>query len=254
VVELAHATPLETIEHALYPVENRRKTALLHHLLGGPDFSSAIVFLRTKRRARRLAEDLDAAGHRAVALQGNMSQNQRQRAMQGFREGRYDVLVATDIAARGIDVAEVSHVINYDVPNTPDAYTHRIGRTGRAECRGKACTFVTEEDRAAIAAIERQLRFRIPRVELRSFAAPGGPRAAPGNPGERSRSPRADEPGRGRARTRRGPGEPAPARSRGRSRGRAAGASATPARQRDGRTRGRRRGRVRSGQRTGRSR
>ncbi len=173
VVELAHSSPLETIEHALYPVERTRKTALLRHLLSADDFKSAIVFLRTKHRTRRLAQDLDRAGHRAIALQGNMSQSQRQRAMQGFREGRYDVLVATDIAARGIDVAHISHVINFDIPNTPDAYTHRIGRTGRSERSGKAYTFVTHEDLGGIRDIERMLEMRIPRIELADFQARG---------------------------------------------------------------------------------
>ena len=178
VVELAHSMPAATIEHALYPVENDRKGALLRHLMDADEFKSAIVFLRTKHRAKRLARDLDRDGYRAVALQGNMSQGQRQRAMQGFRDGSYNVLVATDIAARGIDVAKVSHVINFDVPNTPDAYTHRIGRTGRAECTGKAYTFVTREDFPDIKAIESQLNMDIPRIKLREFrtAAPdGGP-------------------------------------------------------------------------------
>jgi len=174
VVELAHSAPLNTIEHALYPVERTRKTALLRHILGGDDFKSAIVFLRTKHRTRRLAQDLDRAGHRAIGLQGNMSQSQRQRAMQGFREGRYDVLVATDIAARGIDVAGVSHVINFDIPNTPDAYTHRIGRTGRSECSGKAYTFVTHEDSGGIKDIERKHKMEIPRVKLAEFQTGGG--------------------------------------------------------------------------------
>ncbi len=169
VVELAHSMPVATIEHALYPVEKTRKAALLRHLMDADEFKSAIVFLRTKHRAKRLARDLDRDGYRAVALQGNMSQGQRQRAMQGFRDGSYNVLVATDIAARGIDVAKVSHVINFDVPNTPDAYTHRIGRTGRAECNGKAYTFVTDEDFPDIKAIERQLDMDIPRIKLREF-------------------------------------------------------------------------------------
>ena len=169
VVELAHAMPLETIEHALYPVEQKQKAALLRHLMREEDFTSAIVFLRTKHRARKLARDLERAGHSAIALQGNMSQPQRQRAMQGFRDGRYDFLVATDIAARGIDVPKVSHVINFDIPNTPDAYTHRIGRTGRAEESGKACTFVTHEDFPAIKDIERKLKMEIPRIKIRDF-------------------------------------------------------------------------------------
>ncbi|MGK0220753.1 MAG: ATP-dependent RNA helicase RhlE, partial [Planctomycetota bacterium] len=173
VVELAIRAPAETIDHALYPVEQARKTALLKHLLEGEDFRSAIVFLRTKHRAKRLARDLDKAGHRAIALQGNMSQGQRTRAMEGFREGKFDVLVATDIAARGIDVANVSHVINFDIPGTPDAYTHRIGRTGRAEKKGKACTFVTHEDFPSIKAIERKLQMQIPRIKLRDFWVEG---------------------------------------------------------------------------------
>ncbi len=201
VVELAHARPLETIDHAIYSVDQKRKTALLQHLLAGKEFRSAIVFLRTKHRARRLARDLDRTGHRAIALQGNMSQSQRERAMQGFRDGRYDVLVATDIAARGIDVAQVSHVINFDVPNTPDAYTHRIGRTGRSERSGKAYTFVTHEDHDAIRAIERKLDMKIPRVSAGEFAeAPRSEgRSHPNDRPERSRRP-ASAPKRGRSR------------------------------------------------------
>ncbi|MFT5288181.1 MAG: ATP-dependent RNA helicase RhlE [Planctomycetota bacterium] len=168
-VELAITAPAETIAHALYPVDQANKTALLKHLFGSDDFKSAIVFLRTKHRAKRLAKDLEKAGYNAIALQGNMSQNQRQNAMQGFRDGSYNVLVATDIAARGIDVAHVSHVINFDIPNTPDAYTHRIGRTGRAERSGQAFTFVTHEDFPSIKAIEKKLQMAIPRVKLRDY-------------------------------------------------------------------------------------
>jgi ATP-dependent RNA helicase RhlE len=166
VVELSHSRPAETIEHALFAVSTDRKVDLLQHLLKEKDFTSAIVFLRTKHRARKLAKQLKALGRDAVALEGNMSQSQRDRAMGGFREGRFDVLVATDIASRGIDVANVSHVINFDVPNTPDAYTHRIGRTGRAEQRGKAFTFAAAEDRQAVRDIERKLGTPIPRLSL----------------------------------------------------------------------------------------
>ena len=169
VVELEHTGPAETIEHALYPVDDTRKQDLLMQLLGGPEFTSAIVFLRTKFRARRLAEKLDKRGRRAIALQGNMSQSQRERAMQGFRDGKYDVLVATDIAARGIDVTGVSHVVNFDVPHTADAYTHRIGRTGRSERSGKACTFVTAQDRAQVQAIEKRLGKPIERIKVEGF-------------------------------------------------------------------------------------
>jgi ATP-dependent RNA helicase RhlE len=199
VVELAHSQPAETVEHALYPVHPDRKVDLLRHLLSEDGFTSAIVFLRTKHRAKRLALQLSNMGHNAVALQGNMSQPQRDRAMGGFRAGHFDILVATDIAARGIDVANVSHVINFDVPNTPDAYTHRIGRTGRAERNGKACTLVCEGDHVAVRDIERRLgtpiaRRHIPGFEtLRSADSAARPAAAPpvrpssaasfGNPG-----------------------------------------------------------------------
>ncbi len=171
VVELDHVGPATTIEHALYPVRENDKRDLLEHILAADRSESAIVFTRTKHRARRLAEQLDRAGHRAVALQGNMSQSQRDRAMRGFRDRRFDVLVATDIAARGLDVSQVSHVINFDIPNVPEAYTHRIGRTGRSEREGKACTFVTGEDRAMVASIERMLGAPVPRIRVPGFEA-----------------------------------------------------------------------------------
>jgi ATP-dependent RNA helicase RhlE len=171
VVELADAAPAASIDHALYLVTEGRKAALLEHMLTRDDCDSAIVFTRTKHRARRLAEQLNKAGHRAVGLQGNMSQPQRDRAMQGFRSRRYDVLVATDIAARGIDVSGVSHVINFDVPNTPEAYTHRIGRTGRSEREGVACTFVTGSDRGWVRATERMIGSPIPRRRVEGFEA-----------------------------------------------------------------------------------
>jgi ATP-dependent RNA helicase RhlE len=177
VVELAHSTPAETIEHALYPVAATRKMELLEHLLGGDDLTSAIVFSRTKHRAKKLAQQLSRTGHNAVALQGNMSQGQRDRAMKGFRAGHFSILVATDIAARGIDVADVSHVINFDVPNTPDAYTHRIGRTGRAERSGKAYTLIAREDAEQVRAIERQLGAKIERRVVDGFAVNAGDEA-----------------------------------------------------------------------------
>ena len=163
VVELAPSTPASTIEQALYIVRATQKPYLLRHLMAGDDFRSAIVFLRTKHRAKRLAQQLSRAGHQAVGLEGNMTQSQRDRAMNGFRSGKYDVLVATDIAARGIDVEDVSHVINFDVPGTPDDYTHRIGRTGRAERSGTAYTFAAVDELPAVHAIERKLKSKIPR-------------------------------------------------------------------------------------------
>jgi ATP-dependent RNA helicase RhlE len=184
VVELAHAAPVSTIDHGLYPVHEKSKLELLKHLLEDERPASAIVFTRTKHRARRLAEQLGRSGHRSAALQGNMSQSQRDRAMRDFRGGRFDILVATDIAARGIDVTRVSHVINFDVPTTPETYTHRIGRTGRAEREGRAFTFVTRDDREMVRAIERMIGEPIRRCEVPGFterlpAAPlGGPRPA----------------------------------------------------------------------------
>ena len=181
VVDVAHSTPLATIEHALYPVDNTRKLALLQRILAEDELASAIVFTRTKHRARSVARKLEGAGHRAVALQGNMSQGQRERAMNGFRNRRFDVLVATDIAARGIDVDQVSHVVNFDMPNTTDAYTHRIGRTGRSDRQGKAYTFVTAEDRDLVFQVEKRLGVPIPRREMQGIESIPFPQGRSGN-------------------------------------------------------------------------
>src|SRR4029079_19590452 len=131
-----------------------RKTALLVELLRKPEFKSVIVFTRMKHRAKALARQLADRGVNATCLQGNLSQNERRRAIDGFRAGRYSVLVATDIVARGIDIESVSHVINYDAPDTVDAYTHRIGRTGRATRTGEAITLVTGADVAFVRTLE----------------------------------------------------------------------------------------------------
>ncbi len=169
IVELAHSKPAHTVKQTVCRVASDRKMDVLRHLLKEDGFTSAIVFLRTKHRAKRVARQLSQLGHDAVALEGNMSQSQRERAMSGFREGRFDVLVATDIAARGIDVANVSHVINFDVPNTPEAYTHRVGRTGRAGKQGKAITLVGDEDHATVRNIERKLGAPLPSLRLEGF-------------------------------------------------------------------------------------
>jgi ATP-dependent RNA helicase RhlE len=209
VAQLSGSGPAQTIDHALVPIREDRKRDLLEHILSGDDCESAIVFTRTKHRARRLAQQLDRAGHRAVGLQGNMSQSQRDRAMQGFRKRRFDILVATDIAARGIDVQGISHVINFDVPNTPEAYTHRIGRTGRAELEGRALTFVTRDDTDWLRATERKLgkpieRRTIDGFEVESLDA-GGRRSAPApkrsSASTRPRRRRQSRPGRARARS-----------------------------------------------------
>jgi ATP-dependent RNA helicase RhlE len=197
VVELANSAPAATIDHALVMVSERRKRDLLEHVLTREDCDSAIVFTRTKHRARRLAEQLSKAGHRAVGIQGNLSQAQRDRAMRGFRTRRFDILVATDIVARGIDVIGVSHVINFDVPNTPEAYTHRIGRTGRAEREGVACTFVTGSDHGWLRATERMIGLPIQRLQVEGFEPdpsemPRRSQAPRGN----GRGGRSDRPGR----------------------------------------------------------
>ena len=190
VVQLSHNAPATTIAHELYSVDHGGKLTLLRRLISDHKIRSAIVFTRTKHRAKRLAKDLERAGLRAVALQGNMSQNARDLAMAGFRRGQFDILVATDVAARGIDVAQVSHVINFDVPNTPDAYTHRIGRTGRAERSGQAYTFVTPDDRDMIAQIERRIGSTIPRQGA-SPAARVAPARVPAPPAPAAHVPAA---------------------------------------------------------------
>jgi ATP-dependent RNA helicase RhlE len=168
-VQIDHTVPLNTVAHALYPIEQHLKTALLLKLLSHTDTESVLVFTRTKHRAKRVGEQIEKAGYKAASLQGNLSQNKRQEALDGFRRGKYQVLVATDIAARGIDVENISHVINYDMPDTADAYTHRIGRTGRAAKTGDAFTFVTNEDRQMVLSIEYFLGEKLERRMLKDF-------------------------------------------------------------------------------------
>lgn len=152
-VQIGITAPAETVSHALFPVAQHLKTALLIKLLGQTPTGSVLVFTRTKFRAKRLGEKLSRAGYRSTSLQGNLSQGRRRAALNGFRNGEYQVLVATDIAARGIDISNVSHVINFDMPDTTDAYIHRIGRTGRAERSGEAYTLITQEDKQMVRAI-----------------------------------------------------------------------------------------------------
>ena len=168
-LQIAHSKPAESVSHALYPVSQHLKTALLLAILEQTDRESVLVFTRTKHRAKRLATNLSRAGHSAACLQGNLSQRQRQNAMDGFRSGKYRILVATDIAARGIDVSTISHVINFDMPNSVDDYTHRIGRTGRAAKTGDAFTLITTEDEGVVRGIERILGSKIERRKLNDF-------------------------------------------------------------------------------------
>jgi ATP-dependent RNA helicase RhlE len=162
-VQVGITAPADTVSHALYPVDQKQKTPLLLQLLKQTTTGPVLVFTRTKQRAKRLGEQLRRAGYKAASLQGNLSQNRRQDAISGFRNGTYQILVATDIAARGIDIANVSHVINYDIPDTPDAYIHRIGRTGRATRTGDAFTLLTEEDSQMAGAIDRIIGSKVER-------------------------------------------------------------------------------------------
>jgi ATP-dependent RNA helicase RhlE len=168
-VQVGTTAPAETVSHALYPVAQHLKTKLLVKLLKNTKFESVLVFTRTKHRAKSLGKKLATAGYRATSLQGNLSQGRRQAAMEGFREGRFEILVATDIAARGIDVTQVSHVINFDIPSTPDAYIHRIGRTGRATRSGEAFTLITGEDKDMVRSINRTLGTPIEQRTLEYF-------------------------------------------------------------------------------------
>jgi ATP-dependent RNA helicase RhlE len=168
-VEVQHSAPAATVSHALYPVAAHLKTALLLRLLKDTETDSVLVFTRTKHRAKKVSEKLEKEGFKSASIQGNLSQNKRQAALQGFRDGTYQILVATDIAARGIDVASISHVINYDMPDTADAYTHRIGRTGRAARTGDAFTLVTSEDAGLVRDVERTMGTKIERCTLADF-------------------------------------------------------------------------------------
>lgn len=168
-IQINHSTPVETVSHALYPVEPHLKGNLLKELLRRTDAESVLAFTRTKNRAARVAEQLARAGYAAGCIQGDLSQYQRQAALDGFREGRFNILVATDIAARGIDVAGISHVINYDMPDTTDNYIHRIGRTGRASHNGDALTLITREDEDMVRSLERILGYRLERRKIEGF-------------------------------------------------------------------------------------
>ena len=168
-VQIGLVKPAATVSHVLYPVEKERKTALLRELLKSTATDSVIIFTRTKHGAKRLSQQLTQAGYATTCLQGNLSQNRREEAIAGFRSGAYQILVATDIAARGIDVAAISHVFNFDMPDTVDAYPHRIGRTGRAERSGAAITFATGEDVDVLRMIEKALGTPIERRQFAGF-------------------------------------------------------------------------------------
>jgi ATP-dependent RNA helicase RhlE len=168
-VQVDRELPADTVSHALYPVKQHLKTNLLKEILKRTRTDSVLVFTRTKHRAERVAQQLAREGYRVASLQGDLAQNRRQAALDGFRSGSVKILVATDIAARGIDVLSISHVINYDMPETTDDYIHRIGRTGRVEQDGDAITLVTGADDEKIAALEKLLGAPLERRTLEGF-------------------------------------------------------------------------------------
>ena len=163
------AVPAVGITQAIYPVRQELKSALFQHLLATNVMNEALVFTRTKHRANRLQAQLVKAGIRAERIHGNRSQAQRTEALAGFKSGKYRVLVATDIAARGIDIAELGHVVNFDVPQSPEDYIHRVGRTARAEATGDAFTFIAPDEEPMLRAIERAVGRSLPRVTLADF-------------------------------------------------------------------------------------
>ncbi len=167
--EISITKPIDTISHVILTIDQSQKLDMLLQLLRESDNGKVLVFTRTKHRAKKLAIQLAQAGHKSTSLQGNLSQSKRDAAMNAFRRGQVKVLVATDIAARGIDVSQVSHVINFDIPDTVDAYTHRTGRTGRMEHLGIALTLVTRDDVQMVRSIERVLGERLERRDISQY-------------------------------------------------------------------------------------
>jgi ATP-dependent RNA helicase RhlE len=188
-VEIGLRAPPMSVSHALYAVAPTHKTELLLEILRQTDTDSVLVFTKTKHGARSVGTALAKVGFAAATIQGDMTQRDRQSALDGFRSGRYQVLVATDIAARGLDISMVSHVINYDMPSTVDDYTHRIGRTGRAAKTGDAFTFVTHEDLEMVVGIEKVLGTTVEYKRVEGFKHPPPPWDPMGrvktDPGER---------------------------------------------------------------------
>jgi ATP-dependent RNA helicase RhlE len=178
-ITMGLSRPAHTVTHALYPVPAHLKSALLLKLLKQTATESVLVFTRTKHRADKIARQIAHAGFRVTSLHSNRTQGQRQQALSGFKSGHFPIMVATDIAARGLDVENISHVINYDMPDTADAYIHRIGRTGRAQRTGDAFTLVTPEDNDMIRSLERIMGGPIKRETLPDFdyTVPAPPRS-----------------------------------------------------------------------------
>jgi len=189
--------PAAGITQAVYPVSRALKTELLDELLQRTDMTGVIVFTRTKRGAERLARQLEKRGHPVAALHGDRTQSQRERALRDLKRGRVQVLVATDIASRGIDVEDLTHVINYDVPMAPEDYVHRIGRTGRADATGDAFTLMSPEEERDVKAIERFIGKSILRVTVPDFDYKQRPAPHDGAHGGRGHGDHAATHGRG---------------------------------------------------------
>ncbi len=168
-VTLGLRQPVHTVSHALYPVPQHLKTTLLLELLKRTDTASVLIFTRTRHRAHKLAQQIGRTGYKVTSLHSDRTQSQRQIAINGFKKGVYQIMVATDIAARGLDIEHISHVINYDMPNTSDDYIHRIGRTGRAEHTGDAFTLITPEDTDMVRTLERLMKQSLKRQMLSDF-------------------------------------------------------------------------------------
>src|SRR5512142_2167194 len=179
-ISMGISKPANTVAHALYPVPSHLKSDLLIRLLKQIDSESVLVFTRTKHRADKVARQIAHAGFRVTSLHGNRTQGQREQALHGFKTGHFPIMVATDIAARGLDIDSITHVINYDMPDTADAYIHRIGRTGRAQRTGDAFTLVTDEDRDMIRQLERIMGQPLKReiIEGFDYTPPAPPRSA----------------------------------------------------------------------------
>lgn len=200
------ATPADGVTHTLHNTTPGAKTQLLLSLLKGGD-ESVLVFTRTKNRADLIGETLRQSGHRAAAIHGNLSLERRRAALEGFRRGRHRILVATDIAARGLDIDNIGHVINYDLPYTPEDYVHRIGRTARMMAVGRATSFATAADAQSVKAIESILGQSIPQGQAGNGkkkprpgnGKPEAAKAAPGRPAGKRRRPRkrTGQPGQG---------------------------------------------------------
>jgi len=191
------AAPAVGITQAVYPVPHHLKAALLTALLDRGEIRDALVFTRTKHRADRLARHIAGAGVRVERIHGNRSQSQRTEALAGFKSGKYRVLVATDIAARGIDITALGHVVNFDVPAVPEDYIHRIGRTARAELTGAAFTLVSPDEEDSLRGIEKAIEKRLPRITLPDFDYKQQAAPAPPGPPKGRRPPHAPRHGHG---------------------------------------------------------